>query len=302
MPAPTISVVTTNKNGGRFLRETIESVLHQTFKGYEHIIVDGASTDDSLAIIKSYPHLRWISEPDSSIAEGLRKALAMARGDYIMVTCVSDGYLSKTWFRRCVEVLDNDPQVSIVWGLSVQMTEDGDLTRVWGHNFFEFPPPQKQSYLPFWLTAKHSFPELNYCVRRTVYLDNFPSADNTDVISTHNPFLAVAYNLNTNGYLPYFIPILANFGRQHRGQLTTANSQALGQSHWTYVAQVRQYYRDLVSGRRTHIFRDGASRPIGKMSRVTSLSLPLLKLWHRSLARRAKGLRRRIAKRFIGGT
>ena len=57
---PKVSIFTAVKNGGRFAADTIESVLNQSFKDWEHVIVDGASTDNTLEIIKNYPHIRWI--------------------------------------------------------------------------------------------------------------------------------------------------------------------------------------------------------------------------------------------------
>ena len=62
---PKISIISPSKNTGRFARETIESILAQTFTQWEHIVVDGVSTDETLDVIRQYPHIRWISEEDS---------------------------------------------------------------------------------------------------------------------------------------------------------------------------------------------------------------------------------------------
>ena len=164
---PKVSIFTAVKNGGRFLVDTIESVLNQTFKDYEHVIVDGASTDGTVDILKRYPHIRWMSEPDSSAAEGFHKALRMCRGEYLFQCCVSDGFLDRKWFETCVDILDKDPDISMVYGFPQYMSEDGHLGRIAYSEFFDQPPPQKEAFLPFWLATRFFYPEGNYCVRRS---------------------------------------------------------------------------------------------------------------------------------------
>jgi glycosyltransferase involved in cell wall biosynthesis len=68
-------------NQGDFIEETIQSVLHQDYPHIEHIVVDGGSTDATLGILRRYPHLRWISEPDRGQAHALNKGFALAKGE-----------------------------------------------------------------------------------------------------------------------------------------------------------------------------------------------------------------------------
>ncbi|OLC96872.1 MAG: hypothetical protein AUH86_08730 [Acidobacteria bacterium 13_1_40CM_4_58_4] len=103
---PTITVLTPSLNHGRFLNHMIETVLAQSFRRFEHIVIDGGSTDSTINILKGYPHIRWVSGRENSMVEAYRKGLAMARGQYIIQCCVSDGFLDRHWFRKCVEVLD----------------------------------------------------------------------------------------------------------------------------------------------------------------------------------------------------
>ena len=70
---PVLSIVTPSLNHGRFLRQTIESVAAQTFRNFEHIVVDGGSTDGTVEILKEFPHVRWISERDEHVVVPIKK-------------------------------------------------------------------------------------------------------------------------------------------------------------------------------------------------------------------------------------
>lgn len=80
---PKISVVTPSFNCARFLRECIDGVLAQNYPNFEHVIMDGASSDGTVEVLKSYSHLKWTSEKDSGEAEALNKALRLVSGDII---------------------------------------------------------------------------------------------------------------------------------------------------------------------------------------------------------------------------
>lgn len=276
---PKISVITANRNGELWLRETIESVLAQDFDDYEHIIVDGASTDGSVEILKQYPHLRWISEPDQGAVEAFRKAIAMATGDNIMVTCASDGFLCRKWFRRCIDALDADPELSLVWGISIQMSEEGDLGELWRPDLLDRQPPDKRDYLSFWLATGLLFPELNYCIRREVFQREFPQEASGELMASHAPFEQFVANLNMNGYLPRFLPIVANFGRTHKNQHGEMIKDIVANTDRQYRSMIRAYTRDLVRGRVRHSFRAPSGEVIGTLSAAEVRMLPFVILW-----------------------
>ena len=269
---PKISVLTANFNGGRFLQETLDSVAVQTFTNFEHIVVDAASRDDSVAILDRQaqrdPRLRWISEPDNSFEEGFRKAIDMARGDYVMVTLVSDGYLSKTWFQHCVDILDNDRETSLVWGTSALMMEDGDLVDVIPYKYLKRAPPQQRDFFEHWAVTAMLVPELNYCVRREIYAKHFPRGE-----TGMDPFIAFLFGFHTDGYLVKFLPIIANFGRSHGGQLSDVRQERNARAWKLYLRRVGEYRHDLITGRKRHVFRDGDGEPIGELDRAALLRL-----------------------------
>ena len=259
---PKISVITASKNGARFLRETIDSVLKQSFTDYEHVIVDGASTDGTIEILKEYKHIRWISEPDKNADEGFYKAMIMARGHYIMLCPVSDGYLDKNWFKKCIEVLDNDPEVSMVYGLAQQMSEDGELGKIVPSGFIETPPPQKMDFFPFWLGIFFLCPESTFCVRADVYKKCFPEYEDTGFFLQNNPLLSFNYSFNIKGYLPYFLPAVASYGRYHHDANTIRFAERGRVMKEQYQSATIRHGNDVLSGNKIHHFRDGKSNII----------------------------------------
>jgi glycosyltransferase involved in cell wall biosynthesis len=87
-----ISVITPNYNSATTLRETIESVLSQRYPALEHIVMDGGSKDNSLAILKEYPHLLWVSEKDEGNYDAMNKGIKRATGDIIGILNADDCY------------------------------------------------------------------------------------------------------------------------------------------------------------------------------------------------------------------
>ncbi|MBK9308914.1 MAG: glycosyltransferase [Nitrospira sp.] len=261
---PVVSVVTPSLNHGRFLRQTIESVAAQTFRGVEHIVVDGGSTDETVKILKEFPHLRWVSERDDHVVEAYQKALSMARGQYIVQCCVSDGFLDPNWFRKCVEVLDKDEEVSLVWGFAQTMSEEGDLLNVCFQELFLDPPPQKQDFLAFWLVSGFPLPEGNYCVRSDVIRRWFPDAQSEGWLRTC-PHLGFLYRFFTEGYSPYFIPAVANFGRTHHDQRSRRLSTVEKPAEAAYRNAIKEYGQSVLSGRVAHRFRNGRLQVVGQI-------------------------------------
>lgn len=80
---PKISLVTPSYNSGKYIRETISSVLSQDYDNFEYFVIDGGSTDNTVKILKKYPHLKWVSEPDEGQSDALNKGLKMATGEII---------------------------------------------------------------------------------------------------------------------------------------------------------------------------------------------------------------------------
>jgi glycosyltransferase involved in cell wall biosynthesis len=110
-----ISVITATLNRRNLLRRAIDSVVAQTLDGVEHIIVDGGSTDGSLALLAEYPHLRVVSEPDRGVYEAWNKGIRRATGDLVCILN-SDDEIPPGAFARARLAYDAQPDLEMISG------------------------------------------------------------------------------------------------------------------------------------------------------------------------------------------
>lgn len=96
-----ITILTPSFNQGKFIEQNIQSVMSQNYTNFEHIVIDGGSTDNTVEILKKYSHLKWVSEADEGQADALNKGLAMATGD-IVGWINSDDYYHEDIFHDVV--------------------------------------------------------------------------------------------------------------------------------------------------------------------------------------------------------
>ncbi|MBL7145643.1 MAG: glycosyltransferase [Phycisphaerae bacterium] len=248
------------------MRETLDTIVVQTFKDYEHVVVDGESTDNTIEIIEEYRNrghnVRWISEPDRHADEGFYKAMMMSKGQYIMLSCISDGYQDKNWMQRCVDILDNDPEVSLVYGTPQRMSEDGKLGKLTCGRYLECSPPQKKDFFAYWLGTFTLCPENTFCVRADVFKKCFPKFEPTGDFLQNHALLAFNYNFNTNGYLPYYLPVIASYGRTHHDMLSISLVRLNREMKRQYKAATLKHKNDFLAGKHTHVFRDGNSNVV----------------------------------------
>ena len=123
--APLVTVVTPSFNQGRFIRDTIESVLTQRYPRIEYLVVDGGSTDDTLAILGSYgDRLVWVSEPDRGQTDAINKGWRRARGTIIAYLNSDDTYLPGA-VENAVAGLRAHPEAGAVYGEGYHVDEVG---------------------------------------------------------------------------------------------------------------------------------------------------------------------------------
>ena len=91
---PLISIITVVYNGEKFLEKTIQSVINQTYKNIEYIIIDGGSTDATVDIIKKYEEYisYWVSEKDAGIYDAMNKGIQIAKGEWLNFMNAGDSF------------------------------------------------------------------------------------------------------------------------------------------------------------------------------------------------------------------
>jgi len=118
---PLISIITATYNSEKTLAKAIDSVIMQTNTDVEHIIIDGDSTDNTVAIIKQYAQkfpdkIKWISEPDAGVYYAINKGIDLANGNIIGILGSDDSYLPDI-FQKIAEEFSKDSKLKIVYGL-----------------------------------------------------------------------------------------------------------------------------------------------------------------------------------------
>ncbi|MDA2912730.1 glycosyltransferase [Acidobacteriia bacterium AH_259_A11_L15] len=100
--SPLVSVITVVRDGEKYLEQTIQSILNQTYDNIEYIIVDGASTDGTLDIVRKYEEqiAYWISEPDQGLYDAMNKGSIIATGDYALYLHEGDYFSSSDSVER----------------------------------------------------------------------------------------------------------------------------------------------------------------------------------------------------------
>jgi len=125
---PKFSIITPSYNQGRFLPDCIESVLAQTGIDFEHIVTDAGSTDETLEVLARYPHLKWVSEKDKGMSDGINKGFLQATGDWLMwLNC--DDYLLPGALEKVVAFIQSHPEADVVHGDCLFVNEDKSLIR-----------------------------------------------------------------------------------------------------------------------------------------------------------------------------
>jgi len=127
---PILSIVTVVRNDPQRLLRTLESVARQKSDRIEYLVVDGASTDATLELIRSHGGLidRWTSEPDAGIYDAMNKATALCRGRYLMFLNAGDELIADV-----ASLVDASPKECVMlYGRANMLFPDGSLSYVKG--------------------------------------------------------------------------------------------------------------------------------------------------------------------------
>ncbi len=181
------SIVTINYNNREGLERTIESVLSQTNRDFEYIVVDGGSTDGSVEVIRKYASgiSRWVSERDGGIYNAMNKGLQMAQGDYINFLNSGDCFVDASALNLVDALLSEWRDVGFVYSDHFDSVSGNPLV---------YHPAR-----PFW-EQKTRFTHKGFChqtafVRRDLAL-RFPFDEGLKVAADYKMF----YEIYSEGY------------------------------------------------------------------------------------------------------
>lgn len=125
---PLVSIITPSYNQGKFIRDTIESVLSQDYPNIEYIVMDGGSTDETVEILKEYgDRIIWKSEKDKGQADAVNKGIELAKGQIIGWLNSDDTYLEGA-VGKAVSYLITHPDTDMVYGEGYYTDITGKIT------------------------------------------------------------------------------------------------------------------------------------------------------------------------------
>ena len=111
-----VSIIIATYNSGKTLRRALDSVLNQSYQDWECIVVDGASKDNTIEIVKEYvskdSRFRYMSEPDHGIYDAFNKGWKMAKGEWVMYLGSDDEYTKE----GIKALMDNSDGADVVYG------------------------------------------------------------------------------------------------------------------------------------------------------------------------------------------
>jgi glycosyltransferase involved in cell wall biosynthesis len=130
--SPLVSIVIPSFNQGKFIEQTIESVLAQDYFPLEILVIDAGSTDNTIEILHKYdsiPELTWISEPDKGHADGVNKGISKVKGEIMAWLNSDDVYYSRSTVNTVVRSFQNYPNIDVIYGDSAVISDDSKLLR-----------------------------------------------------------------------------------------------------------------------------------------------------------------------------
>jgi glycosyltransferase involved in cell wall biosynthesis len=114
---PLVSIIVPSFNQGRFIRETLDSILSQDYRPIEVLVMDGGSTDETVDVLQSYdaPELKWVSERDRGVVDAVNKGLERATGEIIGIQSSDDLYAPGA-VSTAVDAFAATPQLGLTYG------------------------------------------------------------------------------------------------------------------------------------------------------------------------------------------
>lgn len=121
------SIITASYNAADTIGRTLESIDGQTFGDYEHLIVDGASTDGTLAVVEAHPdgRRRVISEPDHGLYDAMNKGIGSTTGEYLIFLNAGDKFHNPDTLAAIARAIEANEMPGIVYGQTLVVDNEG---------------------------------------------------------------------------------------------------------------------------------------------------------------------------------
>ena len=130
-----ISIITVVYNNDKTIKDAIESVLNQSYQQIEYIVIDGASKDNTVSIIKEFQSqiAKFVCEPDNGIYDAMNKGVGLATGDVIGILNSDDLYQDANVIETVMNQFSQDPSLDIVYGdlVYVKNEDVNSIVRNW---------------------------------------------------------------------------------------------------------------------------------------------------------------------------
>jgi glycosyltransferase involved in cell wall biosynthesis len=200
-----ISIITVSFNSAKTIRQTIESVLSQDYPDLEYIVVDGASKDGTVDILKEFEgKIKFISEPDKGIYDALNKGVKMATGDVIGTIGGDDFYPNNHVISHIAQAF-KEFKTDAIYGDKqyVNMGDDNTIVRYWRSGKYK-----RENWLKGWMP-----PHLSFYLKKSAfdkygdYITDFTCSGDYELM------LRMLYKNNlTAHYLPEVVMTMRNGG------------------------------------------------------------------------------------------
>ncbi len=173
------SIVTITFNAQAHLRQTLESVRAQEFTDYEHLVWDGGSSDGTLDIIKSFPHIKLYEGKDSGIADAMNRGAAFASGEFLLHLHADDYLLHPKVLGMVATTLKQHPMVKWLYGQAWIVDGKGEKVRKTPFEPFSAKRLRKYNFIthPATFVKRELFeevggfaPSLKYCMDYDLWL------------------------------------------------------------------------------------------------------------------------------------
>lgn len=150
-----VSIITVTYNSEQYLEDCITSVINQSYKNVEYIIIDGKSTDNTVAIIKKYENKihKWISETDKGMYDAINKGMAMSTGDIIGILNSDDIFVNNEVLSEITKVFSENNVDSVFGDLEyVAPDNTNKIYRIWKGKSYK-----RSLFLKGWMPAHPTF-------------------------------------------------------------------------------------------------------------------------------------------------